>query len=452
MANREGPQPVAEPAGTGESWTAFLAPKAHRIAEFLAWQGTTMAGNLLYGFLCVRLLPITEYAKFVVVFAIQGSLVVLMDVGITGSLMPLVGQRVDDRQWIADLVASLRQLAHWLFAVVAPITVVVFPLLVRNRHWGWQTVTFMVAILLVSVWFARVGGAYGAVLIVRRDRRQWYQAQMGSSFGTLALLSVFFAFHWLNAYTAIVINVAGVIYVGAVCYFRANQLLGVTGVASKLKRSAIIHFTLPSIPSVIFYALQGPLAVMLITIFGRTSAVAGVGALTRLGQIFVLLIQMNPLLIEPYFAKLAKGSLKSHYLAAVAAATGTGLIVFAVARMFPGVFLWILGPQYAGLRFEVLLVMTSGSMGLVGSIMATINGARRFVYYWDSISKNVVTLAVQAIFIWKVDMSSVRNVLWFGVISGLPSLINQTLVAIYGFNRGPRALAGIDDYSGENLH
>ncbi len=142
-----------------EGWSAFLGPKIQRVAEFLLWQGATMAGNLLYGFLCVRLLPIPEYAKFVVVFAIQGSLVVLMDVGITGSLVPLVGDRVDDLQLIADYVASLRKLAHWLFAIIAPIAIIVFPILVRNRHWSWQTVAFMVVILLVSVWFARIGGA-----------------------------------------------------------------------------------------------------------------------------------------------------------------------------------------------------------------------------------------------------------------------------------------------------
>src|ERR1700734_1629031 len=135
-----------------EGWRAFLVPKIHRIAEFLAWQGTTMAGNLLYGFICIRLLPLTEYAKFVVVFAIQGSLVVLMDVGITGSLVPLVGERIDDRQLIADYVASLRQIVHWFYAIVVPLTIIGYPIIVRNRHWSWQTVTFMVVVLLISVW------------------------------------------------------------------------------------------------------------------------------------------------------------------------------------------------------------------------------------------------------------------------------------------------------------
>ena len=74
----------------------FFLPKVHRVAEFLASQGIAMAGSLLYGLLCIRLLPIGEYAKFVVVFAAQASLMVLMDVGISGTFIPIVGERIDD--------------------------------------------------------------------------------------------------------------------------------------------------------------------------------------------------------------------------------------------------------------------------------------------------------------------------------------------------------------------
>jgi len=438
-------QPAARLRELTEGWSAFLAPKMHRVAEFMVWQGIAMAGNLLYGFLCVRLLPIGEYAKFVVVFAIQGSLVVLMDIGITGCLVPLVGDRIEDRQLIADFLASLRQLAHRLFLVAAPLTVIVYPLLVRNRHWSWRTVAFMVTVLLVSVWFARVGGAYGAVLILRRDRRRWYRVQMVSSLGTLVLLLLFLAFHWLNAYSAILINVSGVIYAGIACYLRSRQLLGVTGVPSRQKRAAIVHFALPSVPSVIYFSVQGPLTVLLITIFGRSAEVAGVGALTRLGQLFTLLSQMNPLLVEPYFAKLPRQQLRSHYLGAVAAAGGFGLLMVGLARFFPEALLWILGPKYATLRFEVFQVMVSGAVGFVGGVMATINGARRFVYHWDNMTRNILTLMVQIVFIWKADLSSVRTVLWFGIFSTVPSLVMQFLVSIYGMTRGPRRIAGIDD-------
>ena len=329
-----------------QSWHAFLVPKLRRIAEFLTAQGITMAGNLLYGLLCVRLLPVADYAKFVVVFGIQGTLVVLMDIGITGSLIPLVGERVDDRQLIADYVASLRQLAHALFAVMVPITVIVYPLFVRNRQWSWPVVAAMVVIVLASAWFARISSAYGAVLILRRDRERWYRAQLVSSLGTLALLLVFWAAHWLNAFSAILINVAGIVSIALSYFLRARHLLGVRGVASTDKRTAIIHLAMPSSPGVIFYALQGQIGLLLITIFGRTAAVAGVGALGRLGQIFALFSQSNPLLVEPYFAKLPRAHLRSHYLGALAAVGGVGLSAVILARLLSrDCFCGCLGPS-----------------------------------------------------------------------------------------------------------
>jgi uncharacterized membrane protein len=88
--------------------------------------------------------------------------------------------------------------------------------------------------------------------------------------------------------------------------------------------------------------------------------------------------------------------------------------------------------------------MISGSMGLVGGMMATINGARRFVYYWDNMARNILTLIVQIIFIWKADLSNVRAVLWFGIASALPSLVLQAAVGLYGCARGPRRIIGLD--------
>jgi O-antigen/teichoic acid export membrane protein len=423
---------------------AFFLPKLHRVAEFLVSQGITIACNLLYGMLCIRLLPIGEYAKFVVVFAIQGSLMVLLDVGISGTFIPLVGERIEDRQLIADYLASIRQIAHWLFAIAVPITVVAYPLLVRNRHWSWQVVAAMVVIVLVSAWFARVGASYGSVLILRRDRYRWYQAQIISSLGALALLGIFTAFHRFDAFTAILIGVAKIIGIAIIYFRRAHQLLGVKGTPSKEKRTAVVQLALPAVSSVVFYALSGQISILLITIFGRTAAVASVGALSRLGQIFTLLSPMNAILVEPYFARLPYERLKSHYLMAVAAAGVCGVGVIALACIFPGLFLWVLGPKYAGLRTEVVLVILAGAIGLVGGVNASINSSRRFVYYAFVLTDNIVTLIAQAIFIWKVDLSTVKAVLWFNIATITPTFIIGILTAFYGFARGGRRVAGID--------
>jgi len=430
--------------GRAHAWWAFLAPKLRQLAEFLTKQGLTLAGTLLYGLLCVRMLPVDEYARFTVVFGVQGTLVLLMDIGITNSLIPLVGEQVGNRRLIADYLASLRQVAHWIFALVAPATAIAYPLLVRNRGWGWQEIAAMLAILIVSAWFARVSAAYGAVLIILRDRKHWYRARMAAAAGALILLLILRAAHWFNAYSAMLISVCGIIFIGASYYRRAGELLGVRGEASAEKRAAIMHLTLPTAPGVIFYAVQGQIALLLITIFGRTAGVAGVGALSRLAQLFALFVQAVPVLVEPYFAKLGAEKVRSHYVGALAAAASLGASVTLAAHLFPGLFLWILGPNYAGYRFEVQLVMLSGAIALLSGLMASVNVARRFAYYWHNLFIIVATVLVQVLFITKVDLSTVRNALWFNVACGGVFLLAHGLCSVYGFVRGPRSVKAPD--------
>src|ERR1017187_6684295 len=105
---------------------SFLLPKFRQILNFLARQGIAMAGNMLYGLLCVRLLPVTEYAKFAVLFGFMGTLTVLLDAATMGTLAPLVGEETGNLKLIADYVASARKIALRMYLVVAPAAAIFF--------------------------------------------------------------------------------------------------------------------------------------------------------------------------------------------------------------------------------------------------------------------------------------------------------------------------------------
>lgn len=421
----------------------FIATKLRRVLESLTGQGFTTAVNLLYGLLCVRLLSVEGYAKFSLMFAFQASLSILMDVGTTSTLAPLVGERIDDLQLIADYVASLRQLSVRLFSFLAPATAIVFPLVVRKQHWGFESVAFLISMQLVFVWFARARGAYGAILILRRDRAAWYKYPMIASAAALLLLILAWATHVLNEYLAIAISVGANIYVAACYYFRSHRLLAIKGEPSANKRQAILRLIIPTVPNLVFIAIQGQISLMLITIFGRTSGIATVGALTRLVQIFLLFSQINPVLIEPYFAKLPAAKLKLNYIVTLLAAAGLGCGTVALAYFWPGLFLWVLGPKYAQMKTEVVLVMILGAIYYLSGLLFCMNTARRFVYWWSNITIIVSTLAVQTLFIWKADLGTVHTVLIFNICSNLVTLIVTISCGMYGFMRGPRRIHAV---------
>jgi O-antigen/teichoic acid export membrane protein len=423
-----------------EKARTFFVPKLRQVAHLLMKQGIAMSGNLLYGLLCTRLLPVPEYAKYAVVFGYMGTLTVLLDIGVSGTLAPLVGEQITNLQLIANYMTATRRLAQRLFLIVAPLAALFFVLIVQRQHWGPWLVAQMVVVLLVIAWFARISSAYGAVLILCRDRNRYYRTQMIGSLGSLALLLVFWALHGMNIYVAVLLNVAQILFF-AISYFRrAKELLGVKGENSVERERAIVRLALPNLPGIVFYAIQGQILLMLITVFGHTAGVASIGALSRLAQILVFFSQTNLILVEPFFAKLAAGRLKRVYLVSVFLATLCAAASSALAFLFPEIFLWILGPQYSNFRFEVGLLILASSIRYVSGFMWVIHSARRFVYWWNNFFNIGLTLAVQVAVIWKFDLSTVRNVLYLNLATAVVTVIVAVSCGVYGFWRGPQKM------------
>ncbi len=422
---------------------SFFVPKLHQVAHFLMKQGIAMTGNLLYGLLCVRLLPVPEYAKFAVLFGYMGTLTVLLDIGISGTLAPLVGEQIANLQLIANYLTAMRRLAQRLYLIVAPLAAVIFVFLVQRQHWGRWLVAQMVVVLLVTAWFARISSAYGAVLILCRDRSYYYRIQMTGSLGSLILLLIFWAFHRMNIYAGILLNVAQVLFLATSYYMRAKELLGVEGESSPQKEKAIVRLALPNLPGTIFYSIQGQITIMLITVFGHTSSVASIGALSRLSQILVFFSQMNIILVEPFFARLQAARLKRIYLISVSLVALCAAAFSALAFLCPGIFLWILGPHYSDLRFEVGLIVLASSIRSLCGFMWVIHSARRFVYWWNNLFNIILTVAVQAAVLWKFDLSTVRSVLYFNLASAMVSVVVVVSCGVYGFWRGPQKMEAV---------
>lgn len=418
-----------------------VVEKINCMWEFMSMHGITVSARLLYGFICVRILPLQDYAKFAVVSGLIGTISILMDVNMSGTLAPLIGERVNNKSIIADYVASLRKVVHILFIIVSFVVLFSFPLIVRHQHWGIGTILVMLSFLLATCWFVRMSGAYGAALIINRSRKIWYRAQVNSSIGSVLLLAVLYFSHVVSAYCAVAISFLSAVYVAMSYYYHAEKTLGCAGIASREKQNEIVHLAMPNMPNAIFFALQGQISLMLITAFGRDASVAGVGALGRLAQIFVFFGQMNFLLLEPYFASLPEKKFKKNYVMILLAQTCICLLIVAASYCFPQAFLWILGGQYSNLRREVFLVIASGSISYLSGVLWGIHSARKFVYWWNSSTYIVATLLVQIWFIYHIDLSSIYSVLILNLASACIALFVNFSAGIYGMVFGPRCRA-----------
>lgn len=77
-----------------------------------------MSANMLYGLLRVLMLSVPECAEFAVLFGYMGTLTVLVDVSVSNTLTPLVGEQIDNLQLIANYVAAIWRIPLHLYLVV----------------------------------------------------------------------------------------------------------------------------------------------------------------------------------------------------------------------------------------------------------------------------------------------------------------------------------------------
>src|SRR5690606_11545808 len=106
----------------------------------------------------------------------------------------------------------------------------------------------------------------------------------------------------------------------------------------------------------IFYAYNGQVSIFLIGVFVCTSNLADLGALTRFSMLFIVLNALVTTLLSPAFGRESKKSkLKIIYFKTCIGLAAISATILAIVYFIPEPFLWILGPQYKDLSFELLL-------------------------------------------------------------------------------------------------
>jgi O-antigen/teichoic acid export membrane protein len=109
------------------------------LLSFLAGQGSVQVLSLLSGFFLLRWLSVEAYAQYSVAFGFQSTLSMLIDLGFSGSIIALVGDRGSDKAVIGNYIRSAKRFRNRLFAILIPGAAIAFPLVTFKQHWDWTT-------------------------------------------------------------------------------------------------------------------------------------------------------------------------------------------------------------------------------------------------------------------------------------------------------------------------
>jgi O-antigen/teichoic acid export membrane protein len=406
--------------------------QARRIGNYALVQAAVQIIAFSSGILLVRWLPQREYAFFTIANAMQATLMLLADIGISVGLISIGGRVWQDRHRFGELIntglAVRKKLAAGAVVIVAPI---LYAMLARN---GASAIYTMLLIAFVLAGFS-IQLSVDIFSVVPRLRSDIGRIQKIDFTCAIVRLLLILGLVYLFATAGLAVAIASATFLLQYLLLRAYaaKVVDLKANENAEDRQEIVRLIKNLAANAVFYCFQGQITVFLISFFARRAAsVAEVGALGRLAMIFTVLTNLLINIFVPAFAR-CQDRRKLRYLYAAIAG---GVILFSAAvlggaALFPDQFLFVLGNRYTHLHRELLLMIGvavisafSGTLWLLNASKAWVSGAWLYI---------PLTLATQIGLIPFTDFSSVAGVLIFNLISAVPSLLLNLALSYRGF-------------------
>ncbi|HMJ88630.1 MAG TPA: hypothetical protein VK530_02380 [Candidatus Acidoferrum sp.] len=399
-------------------WRTRAKNWAGLLTRFLSFELLIQGLGFASSVLLVRALPKADYAYFTIANTMQQTMNVLADNGISSGLTAIGGRVWDDRSRFGQLLNTAMRLRR-VFALVT--VVVVTPILAWMLVGAGATPAYS-AWLCAAVLLALYSQLTIGVLIVAPQLHLAIERVqvLNLCFSVLRLVVIAGAYLlFLNAVVAIM--AAAVSFVFQECLLRRwlPRYADASAPVNANDRREILTIVKNQAPNAIYYCVQSQLAVWLISIFGNTEGIADIGALGRLGMIFIVAGSVMMNVVLPRFARVQEPRLVwRRYWQIVGVFCSVNALLVLSAAVFPEALLWILGPKYAHLEAELFLMVLNAVLGSVLGTTYQLNVTRGWIVSpWVLIPTGAST---EIFLIIILDMSQVRGVLLMGILSTIP--------------------------------
>ncbi|WP_291275021.1 hypothetical protein [Flavobacterium sp.] len=410
--------------------------KVQTIVHFGIGQGILQFANLLTGFLVLRWLSKEDFAQFSIVFGFQSMITLLVDLGLSGAIIALIGNRVNDTLVVGSYISAAKQYRLYLSFIIAPIMAIAFFLITNKYDWGLHIQLFYFSTLLIAIWAQANFVYYNSVLQMHKRIKDSYRTQIAVSLFRLSSISTLFFLQYINAVFVTFINVISLAWNGLRFKKQTREYVSEPEHVDQDVKKDLLNYIKPLMPSVIFFALQGQISLFIISIFGNINSVADVSALGRLNQIFLFLTTFNGVIITPYIARIDNKSLfVKRYIQIVAGSLIISSIFILVSYVFPEALLFIIGKKYYNLDHELQLSIVATCLAYVGAVLWTIHSSARWIFSWASTLFIVFTLASQVLSVFIFDLSSTAGVIKMNLTGSLFALFVQIITSYFGFKK-----------------
>ncbi len=403
------------------NFAKFLSRVAHHeiyliLARFLTGQFAIQLVNVLAGVIVMWLLPVGEYAFYVIALLCTTIISMIGNMGISQAVATFGAKHRDDSAYLGKLYSTGLSLSKFLFAIAVVCVLMLSVIVFWRKSWSLGSIVFALVLAGWIGWVQNRMALKQSVLNIQHDNKALFVAGVGGSGARLLACGLCLA--WPDALVALVGNLIGALVTNILMTGSVKSYADTSVMEDKEIRLSIVRFITPLAPAIAYFSFKDQISILVLGFYGKVELIAQVGALGRLGQIIVLLMMLNPFFIQPYFARISGRSLFLARLRQVCIL----LAIFSVSAVlssivFPGPWLLILGVNYAGLDQELPIAVSGAIFTLIGGTLYTIGISKGDTasQYWTVI----LGVTSQLVFIG-----------WNGIHTGLDALYLNLLPAV----------------------
>ncbi|HTF29347.1 MAG TPA: hypothetical protein VK625_10930, partial [Flavitalea sp.] len=104
------------------------------ITAFVVGQSLVQLLQVASGILLFHWLSVEEYAQYTIAFAFQISAGLLVEVGLSGTIIALVGKNIDDKKIIGSYINAAQSYRNKLFKYISVGCIIIFPILTLRQN------------------------------------------------------------------------------------------------------------------------------------------------------------------------------------------------------------------------------------------------------------------------------------------------------------------------------
>src|SRR6185295_8699941 len=276
-------------------WTRILS-------AYFSTQTVVQLTGIAAGLLFVNFMPVREFALYTLAFSVITFFNFITDLGSSTSLVYFFRRTAQEGEEFQPYFQAVLSLRRAVFLLGAAGVLVAFPRLAAAKGYGFAEALLVTGGIVLCVWFQIASTL--RILTLRLDDRYGasYRAELAGGLTRLLLAALLVVSALLKSWLGVLASAAG----SAAVTVLARPAKAASSPAPALwsYQRKVLRYLLPTLPSALYFAVQGPLTVWLAATFGVTRNIAEVGALGRLGLIVGIFSSLTGVVFLPRLARI----------------------------------------------------------------------------------------------------------------------------------------------------